>query len=463
MTMSPSLDERYLQFNSTTSAVFQQFPQIEALRHFIFRQLLISPRPFEWQHAAKQWIRPLVRRQRTQGLRQQYGVLLFLESAREVISEALLPVFHELTCRNQRVGLVSLHGPCELPSPSIRFQFPTTFRVPKWAKQAWAALCEAEPTLAKRTLADWFFTASMDIQGCLSEMDHILEATCPDVVVAASTQLPGGSALIASANLKRISTVLLQHGVLQPLYVPIFAKSMCTWGPSSDMTLMRLGVEPHRLHPLGSPRHDAMYSTDRETARRALLHELSLEEKPTLVFFSNGNDSARNGSAPVECARWLEEVAGKYAGRINVIVRLHPNEDGALYRNCSSLVMTKQHPGLGRLLDGCDCIASLCSTAMLDALLYHKPVWQFCADGWPHLADNWKLGLATRIESAVELAHAVERLLETGGRPCSTNGVLERVFSNHGRATQAVADFLVSEARAGQAAKAPCLSPAAVE
>jgi hypothetical protein len=196
-----------------------------------------------------------------------------------------------------------------------------------------------------------------------------------------------------------------------------------------------------------------MHSADRGKARNNLLHEFSLEDKPTLVFFSNGNDLARNGSAPSECARWLEVVAEQYAGQVNVIVRLHPNEDGALYRKCPSLVMTKHRPGLGQLLDGCDCIASLCSTAMLDALLYHKPVWQFYADGWPPLADNWRQGLATRIGSRVEFAQAVERLIESGGQPCSANGVLERVFSNHGRATQAVADFLVSEARTGQTAK----------
>jgi hypothetical protein len=441
-----SLDQRYQEFTGKTGAVFAEIPQIEPLRHLIFRDLLIDPKPFEWRDSAKQWLRPLVRRHHTPGPFRPSDILLWIETAREVISEALLPVFHDLIRRGQRVTLVSLNGPPALHDDSIRFEYPTAFRIPRWAKRAWTGLCDTEPHLAKPGLADWFFSASMDLEGCLNELDRVLDVTRPQAVVTASTQLLGGAALMVSGNLKGLSTILLQHGLVQPFYTPLVAKVMCTWGQSSNTTLTRLGIDAHRLYPFGSPRHDALRPADRAEARRMLVHELALEDKPIMVFFSNGNDVGRNGCAPEECAQWLEAVAEKYHRQVNFVVRLHPNENGALYRRCSHLTITKNRPGLGLVLSGCDCIGSLCSTAMLDALLYRKPVWQFHADGWPELADNWKLGLATRIGSRLELAGAIERLLDADGHSPRPNGMVERVFNNHGHATQAVAEFIVSEA-----------------
>jgi hypothetical protein len=82
---------------------------------------------------------------------------------------------------------------------------------------------------------------------------------------------------------------------------------------------------------------------------------------------------------------------------------------------------------------------------MLDALLYQKPVWHFHADGWPELATNWQEGLAQRIGSANQLCAMIEQALQGTLQEHSPN-LAETVFVNHGRATQAVADFLVTQA-----------------
>jgi hypothetical protein len=176
-------------------------------------------------------------------------------------------------------------------------------------------------------------------------------------------------------------------------------------------------------------------------AKAVLLRSLLLPDKPTLVFFSNGNDPVRNGRAPVECARWLDETAAQYSQDINIVVRLHPNEDGSLYRSCRHLRITKSIPELTTTLAGCDGVASLCSTVLYEALLYKKPIWQFYADEWPDLADNWKRGLALRVSSQPELSEMINGML------CERDAsvfepVSNRVFLNHGRATQAVADFV---------------------
>lgn len=445
MATHQSLDQRYLEFEATTRPVFERHPQLEPLRQFIFKELVVHPRPFGWQESAKWWLRPLVRRQRTSGVLQPCDMLMLVEGNREVIRESLLPVFHELTLRGERVQLVSLNGPDDLPPPVLTLRFSSVFFIPAWAKGAWEALCRADKNLAVPSLAHAFLSACADAEGLLNELGRILDATRPSVVVTASTQLIGGAALLVAAQKKQIQTVLLQHGVLQPLYLPILADRMCTWGNSSSETLTRLGVDSRQLQALGSPRHDAMRPAPNGRAKEDLLNCLSLKRRPILAFFSNGNDLSRNGSAPVECVRWLEAAAKRYHDRLHLIVRLHPNEDGSLYRRCSHMVITKERPEFSLLLDGSDCVASLCSTAMLDALLYHKPVWHFHADGWPDLATNWQEGLAQRIATQDQLYAMIEDLLNQATPRDQPNNLADRVFANHGRATQAVADFLLAK------------------
>lgn len=449
MKAGESLDQRYLEFTARTTEVFGLYPQLEPLRYFIFRDLLIQPRACGFQENAKRWVRPLVRRQRTVGLGQKAEILIWIEGERGIIRDTLLPVVRELTRRGERVQLVSFNGPDHLPDGTVTFRSPAACRAPGWAKHAWDALSQTVPELGESRLKRSFLYACANNHSLLNELDHVLKAIEPRVVVTASTQLTGGSAAVAAARNRGLRTILLQHGLLQPFYVPLSADVMCTWGQLSSSTLARLGIDVQRLPPLGSPRHDAMSPTKNGIGRQVLLRSLALEDKLTIVFFSNGNDLLRNGSAPLDCAKWIEAVAREYRSRLNVIVRLHPNEDGSLYRDCPNLVVTKNRPDFAPLLDGCDCVLSLCSTALYEALLYRKPIWQLAAPGWPDLAENWKQGVAQRVASEDELRERVERLLDSRDPLDQDSGLVERVFNNHGRATQTVADLLVSQIHKG--------------
>jgi hypothetical protein len=167
-----------------------------------------------------------------------------------------------------------------------------------------------------------------------------------------------------------------------------------------------------------------------------------LPNRTTLVFFSNGNDLDRNGAAPAGCAGWLEHVARVRSEDLNVVVRLHPNEDGSLYGDCSHVHVTRDSIDLQTTLAAADAVGSLCSTVLYEALLFGKPVWQFHSDGWPELASNWRRGLATRISSASALEAACDSLANA---PMGSSGdpqLLERVFANHGSAADEISRFI---------------------
>jgi hypothetical protein len=440
------LDHRYMAFRDRTAPAFAGFPQIEPLRHTIFRDFVTQPKPANIRATLKHWIRPLLRSQRTSRPLHETDILLWVEGSRSIAKDTLLPVFDELRGRGGRVQLVSYNGPVDMPADAPRFSYPAAASAPALARLAWDALCATEPGIDGNALRRSFLHACADLKSFLMEMDRVLTAMRPRVVVAASGQMTGGSALFVAARQRGIRTVLLQHGIVQPFYTPLTADIMLTWGQSSSDQLERLGITPHRLMVTGSSRHDSMGRSDRVGAKQVMLRELSLEDKWTLVFFSNGNDLLRNGTAPRECARWLNAVAERFRRKLNVIVRLHPNEDGSLYRDCGGVILTKDRPDFETLMEGCDCVGSLCSTAMYEALLYGKPVWQFYADGWPELADNWSQGIAKRVSSEFELAALVTRMLNTERR--ERHGAhVRNVFANHGAAAAAVAEYLLSQTR----------------
>jgi hypothetical protein len=405
---------------------------------------VIQPREIGFQETLKHWIRPVLRPGRISQALERTDILVWVEGGRSIIGDTLLPVFRELLRRGALVRLVSYSGPADLPDQTVCFQHRHHARTPVWAGPAWEALCAAEPQI-DRAFRRTFYYACANLYSLLTEMDRVLAAMSPTVVVAASSQMIGGHGLFVSARQRGIQTVLLQHGVVQPFYTPLPADVMLTWGRSSCDTLERLGMESHRLVPLGSPRHDSMGGSRNGTARHSLMQTLALDDRFILIFFSNGNDLLRNGIAPMECARWLNAIAERFQDRLHVIVRLHPNEDGSLYRRYPRLIMTDTSLAFDQLMDACDCVSSLCSTAMYEALLYGKPVWQLYADGWPELADNWTGGFARRIASEEELIALMTRMLNTRGREGETNGLVQDVFTNHGRAAAAVAEYILSQ------------------
>jgi len=231
-------------------------------------------------------------------------------------------------------------------------------------------------------------------------------------------------------------------------YLPLMTDSMLVWGPTSEEVMVSLGVSRARLLTVGSPRHDSMRPSGNGQARATLLEALGLPERPTFVFFSQGDDLVATGDAPVECARWLEETAAQYGNALNVVVRLHPNEDGALYRRCRHLTVMSKAVDLEIALDGCDWVGSIYSTVLYDALLYGKQALQFSADHWaPFPTHNWRQGLALRVSSQRHLSDMVGHLLSQGAAGGVDEALVARVFANHGRAAQVVADVVASRLR----------------
>ena len=103
---SQTLDERYLDFLQKTRPVFAAFPQIEPLRYFIFRELLVQQRTRTWTEISKHWLRPIAQRPGKLRKPRKADLILMIEGLREVIVDAILPVYRELSSLGASVELV---------------------------------------------------------------------------------------------------------------------------------------------------------------------------------------------------------------------------------------------------------------------------------------------------------------------------------------------------------------------
>ncbi len=295
-----ALDERYLQFHANSSAAFAAFPQLEALRRFVFIHLLVHRRVDGWPEHAKRWLRPLLRRAHTRLGGSPADVLVWLETQREVLREALLPVYHELLAREIGTELAWYEGPPDMPPGARVFEFPARARAPAWSHGAWEALCDGEAGLRDRALQRSFYHAAAMVQGLYDELGRLLESVAPKVVLCAATQPVGGAALMVAAKERGIPSLLLQHGMAGPDFVPLPADAMLMWGPSSADTVVSLGLPRSRVLTPGSPRHDSMRPCSDGRARATFLGALGLSDRPTFVFFSQGHDREGLGEAAVD-------------------------------------------------------------------------------------------------------------------------------------------------------------------
>lgn len=433
------LDTRYLEFRDRTAGVFASFPQLEPLRHLIFKELWVKGSGASKREWLRYWGRRLLRRVRRRGPLQKADVLFVLEGRRAVGREMVLPLWEACRRRGVRAQLVALNVPSDLPADTHHLRGVPSEALPAWVDAAWQALSSVLPALDDNTLRRAFRMASASAAGKLRLAQEVLAQVDPGVVVVIANSMSGEVAFSTQARLEGRTTVQLQHGVPQAFYTPVLEEVMLTWGESSNLILQRLGVPAAKLRPVGSPRHDRFQPVP--DARPRFCRLLRLPDRPTLVFFSNGNDLVRNGRAPAESAAWLEAAAAAFP-QVNVVARLHPNEDGSLFRQTPHVCVTKFELDLVTTFSAADIISSVCSTAMYEALLFDKPVWQFHADSWPPLEDNWKHGLADRVGSVEELKCKLGRWLETPEPRERWAQLAHRVFVNRGRAAAAAADCI---------------------
>ncbi len=449
----PTTDDRWLAFAERTADVIAAHPHLLPIRQAIFKDFIERKTTLSRQDQLKSLARLALKRQHSQGDFSPVDVVFWLKSSREVVTEAVLPVQAAVQAHGLKTTLIddtNEHIFADtLTPPPVRFQIAyQPFGRSKW-QNAWNDLRACLPDDLSASSYDAFRDLGFISENCVEEAVYVLSQLKPRLLVVLVDQLLSDSAACVAAKKLGIPSLVLLHGAVSPYNAPLTADQMGVWGQVAQEQMMDLGVPADQLAILGSPRHDQFKGNSSATVKQDFCQLLSLPDLPLMVFFSNGNDPRRNSYEAVEgCAAWLEQAAAQLDGQMAFAVRLHPNEDGSFYQDCPHLHVFKKECDLATTLAAADICGALCSTTLIDSLLYRKPVLQFYADGWPHLADNWQRGLAQRISSATELTQTLEMGLEHNGweaLAAEQYALVDTVFANRGHAVQAVADYIAQQ------------------
>lgn len=450
----PTLDERWLVYVERTRPVFEQYPYLVPIRQSLFKEFVEQRYSLTWRDHLRFWGRLLLPTAATRLKKAKpVDVIFLLGHSREVLVEAILPVMTEVAASGARTALLVTPDVAKhlRPNPGtiVLRVSPKALPVAPW-KMEWDALRSSLGADLPETNRTGFMRQVAFSTSVSAEIGRVFDHLRPKVLVVPVDQFLPYSAACWVAREMGIASIVLQHGAVTPFNVPITADYMAVWGDIAYQQLKELGVSTKKLIVAGSPRHDSWPQVTSEEAKALVRQQLGLERCPLMLFFSNGNDLRRNSRQAVEgCAHWLRLAAQALGDRMNFLIKLHPNEDGVVYAGMTELRVFKREIDLATALAAADVVGALCSTALLDALLYGKPVLQFYADGWPGLADNWRRGLAVRIADAGDLIN----WLSAG--PCHWQGIasmqrdrLPQVFAHHGEATltgaQKILEFVTS-------------------
>lgn len=448
-----TLDERWLEFARLTAPVVREHPHLAPVRQPFYKLQFEQGYQAGFGERAKDLLRIGMYRDSSRIPEGASDVVFWLHGSREPEIEAVIPLWQRAQAMQLRAVVVvpsQLLDGLSLPaSNTVAFSAPQRYGKPgKW-KRVYDDLVAVLPEMANSSAKQLLAGLGRQEDSYEREIEKIFASLKPKLLVLPVDQfMPGGSACVVARRVGIRSLVLL-HGAVSAYNAPLTADTMAVWGEVSKEQMRGLGVPEENLKILGSPRHDVPAHRDDPTAKQRLQQKFGFDSMRILTFFSNGNDPYRNSRTAIEeCARWLMLAADKLKNRYHILVRLHPNEDGSLYAGCQGLRVFKDDCDLGTTLAGSDIVAALCSTVLAEAVLYEKPVLQFYAEGWPDLADNWRRGLALRVQSSDDLTSTLVRLNDEPERVAlvtKQQRLRSELFANVGCATEAVARHIYQE------------------
>jgi hypothetical protein len=221
----------------------------------------------------------------------------------------------------------------------------------------------------------------------------------PDAIVMSYETGPYARAAIVAAWEQGIPTLGIQHGFITPTSVeymhtqtargksengcPIPTKST-VGGQYSLELLTEFGSYPEdSLAVTGYPKHDDLFELKRNESKLGkdrLLGELGLSSTSTTIMFASGGFHSKYGWIHEYDREILSSLLGFCSSRrdVQLIVRLHPMEDGVMERSMiegsggkTAIIQGERND----LLWASDLFVTANSVVALDALILRKPVF----------------------------------------------------------------------------------------
>lgn len=279
----------------------------------------------------------------------------------------------------------------------------------------------------------------------------LLDSWLPSCVVSTSDLWPLEYQLAHQASCRQVPSIVLQHGNLVYFYWPFSASLLVVWGQQSFNEMLAFGAPPGRLTIGGMPASDKTFSRVPEAGNHARVG------RPVCLILSHTHARHLEPELYANYKRFLSELIPA-APFVRWKVKLHPSETHSFYDEldphvAAGIEFHPQSTSLEEALRDADIATTLYSTSGMEAMIMGRPVIvpivsprmtepnllpQIHGALFVHTPEDFR----RELEALVSSPDCRARQLE------SQRDVLNRCFSNQGRASKAIVDLLESHVNA---------------
>jgi len=224
-----------------------------------------------------------------------------------------------------------------------------------------------------------------------------------------------------------IRTLMIQHGIHMDIssniqYSPHNSDEIIVWGKEPINQVKKLIGENHKIIDLGNPQYDLMIieeSKKQKSESERIINKFNIDKnKKNLVFFSTTHfiDSGLPKDKYIQPIHSLNKLFKKFGEEINIIIKLHPNEDKKYYKeilgnNYKRFIYLKNEIKLNDLYKITDIAISTDSTTLLEAMIFNIPTIQLGLTKYGVISDYYKHGASILIKNQEEFEMIIKKIL----------------------------------------------------
>jgi glycosyltransferase involved in cell wall biosynthesis len=301
--------------------------------------------------------------------------------------------------------------------------------------------------------------------------EEMIKRENPQLIILQDEYSEWERCLVVAARRMRVPTLAIQHGVIGPAHFGYYHADEMTYdkpGAFPIPTLTAVSGEytkailertcnypPGSVVAVGNHRFDYIpsYLSDTSTKTRdGICREFGLHPEKRIVLVATGALQSRYGY-PDHDRMLLDAVYSAKVSRpeLQLVVKLHPKEDGALQRvmaaemGLTDVVIVKER--LVELLRICDLLVTMHSAVAMEAIAMGKPVVAVNLTGeedpYPYAGSGAAIGVYEQ-EDLLPAVHAVledpktRRKLDAGRR----RFVRDHLNEADGRASERIAQLV---------------------
>ena len=204
-------------------------------------------------------------------------------------------------------------------------------------------------------------------------------------------------AFIVAAEELGIKTIGMEHGIIHKAHFDYSIDNLRTKTSSVGCPIptyllvfgefyRKLLVETFsypsdRVITVGNPAYESVPTEIMDSRRQKILLDIGLDPSKKTVLVATSGHQAKygRGDYDVLIVKALSESLAQMGNDIQVLVKVHPIEDGAEYlkivreKNAPNLTVIEEYP-IQQLIAICDVFVSVLSTTIFEAMVMNKPV-----------------------------------------------------------------------------------------